>query len=486
MSGAGGSHGRGDFSERYGLHNDDRARLIAEALRRAEGLDTVRLSFADQHGILRGKTIMAADLASVFGSGITMTTTLLAKDTSHRTVYPVWTDGGGFGMAEMTGAGDFVMLPDPATFRVLPWSEGTGWLLCDIYFPDGNPVPFSTRRLLQEQVSRLSEAGYEMTCGLEVEFHIFRLDDPKLAPADGGQPATPPSVSLLAHGFQYLTELRGDEYEVITETVRRNVQALGLPLRSVEVEFGPSQVEMTFQPMGPLEAADTMVEFRNAVKQVCRRNGFHATFMCRPALANIFSSGWHLHQSIGEAESGRNLFMPDAGGEILSGTGRSWAGGLLDHARAASVFTTPTINGYKRLKPFTLAPDRAVWSNDNRGAMIRAIGGPGDRGSRVENRIGEPAANPYLYIASQIAAGLDGIERRIDPGAPSDTPYDADVARLPGSLMEAVDALDRSVFFRGAFGETFVDYIVALKKAEIGRFLSEVTDWEQREYFEIF
>ncbi len=118
--------------------------------------------------------------------------------------------------------------------------------------------------------------------------------------------------------------------------------------------------------------------------------------------------------------------------------------------------------------------------------MIRAIGGPGDAGSRVENRIGEPAANPYLYIASQIAAGLDGVDRRLDPGAPSATPYDANVARLPASLMEAVDALESSEFYRDIFSNKFIDYVLGLKKAEIARFLSEVTDWEQREYFEIF
>lgn len=486
MNSAAGSHGRGSFAERFGLGDTDRAAKIAEAVRQADGLDVIRLSFADQHGILRGKTIMAGDLASAFDSGVTMTTTLLAKDTSHKTVYPVWSDGGGFGMEAMTGAGDFVMLPDPETFRILPWASRTGWLLCDIYFPDGTPVPFSTRQLLQQQIAALDEAGYAMTCGLEVEFHVFRLEDPKLAAGDSGQPATPPSVSMLAHGFQYLTEIRADEHEVITENIRREVLALGLPLRTVEVEFGPSQLEMTFHPMPALQAADAMVEFRNAVKQICRRQGYHATFMCRPAIENIFSSGWHLHQSLTDTATGENVFIPATDADILSSVGRYWAGGLLEQARAASVFTTPTINGYKRLKPFTLAPDRAVWSRDNRGAMIRAIGGAGDPGSRIENRIGEPAANPYLYIASQIAAGLKGLKESRDPGVPSATPYDAEVAALPASLMEAVEVLEGSDFFREAFGTQFIDYIVGLKKAEIGRFLSEVTDWEQREYFEIF
>jgi glutamine synthetase len=128
----------------------------------------------------------------------------------------------------------------------------------------------------------------------------------------------------------------------------------------------------------------------------------------------------------------------------------------------------------------------SVWGRDNKGAMIRAIGGPGDRGSRVENRAGEPAANPHLYLAAQILSGLDGLERRLDPGPPADTPYGGETERLPRSLMEAVAEFEGSAFWRERLGEQFVDWLVTLKEAEIGRFLSEVTDWEHREYFEVF
>ncbi|MBT5195670.1 MAG: glutamine synthetase, partial [Rhodospirillaceae bacterium] len=193
----------------------------------------------------------------------------------------------------------------------------------------------------------------------------------------------------------------------------------------------------------------------------------------------------HLHQSLSHLKTGNNAFLPE-GESTLSETGLNYIGGILDHARAASVFTTPTLNGYKRYKAFTLAPDRVVWSIDNRGAMVRAIGGAGDPGTRVENRIGEPAANPYLYIASQIASGLDGIRNKRDPGSPSATPYEADKPALPGSLMEAVSALRDSALFREKFGDEFVDYIISIKEAEIGRFLSETNDWEHREYFDLF
>jgi glutamine synthetase len=487
MAGSGGSMGRARFAERCGLWTDERREAAARVAAQAAeaGLSTIRIGFADQHGIVRGKTIMAGALGDAMHSGVSMTTTLLAKDTAHRTIYPVWKSGGGFDMAEMTGAGDFVMLPDPATFRVLPWAPGTGWLLSDIYFPTGAEVPFSTRRLLGAVTDDLAKAGYELITGLEIEFHIFRLLDMKERPEDAGQPGAAPEVSLLNHGFQYLTELRVDALEPVLEILRADLAALGLEPRTMEVEFGPSQVEFTFEPMEAREAADAMVLFRGAVKQICRRHGYHATFMCRPGLANIFSSGWHLHQSLRDRATGANAFVPDDD-TSLSPLGRAWAAGLLAHAHAASVFTTPTINGYKRYRPFTLAPDRAVWSNDNRGAMVRALGGPGDGGSRVENRVGEPAANPYLYIASQIVSGMDGVARGLDPGEPADAPYDADAALLPKSLMEAVGALGADHLFREKFGAEFIDYILTLKQAEIARFLSEVTDWEHREYFEQF
>ena len=211
-----------------------------------------------------------------------------------------------------------------------------------------------------------------------------------MAPDDAGQPGRPPSVSLLSHGYQYLTEQRYDQMEPALEIIRRDVLTLGLPLRSVEVEFGPSQCEFTFEPTKGLTPADNMVLFRSAVKQIARRHGYHATFMCRPKLPNMFASGWHLHQSLVSRASGENVFMAKDGGEALSPFGRFYLAGLLEHARASTVFTTPTINGYKRYRSYSLAPDRAIWGRDNRGVMMRVLGGPGDRATRLENRIGEP------------------------------------------------------------------------------------------------
>jgi glutamine synthetase len=486
------------FVERHRLWTDEQARqanAVTQQIKR-DKLELVRFSFADQHGVLRGKTLVADDAVGAMTSGVTMTTTLLAKDTAHKTVFPVFTAGGGFDMAEMQGGGDFVMVPDPATFRVLPWTQnngasGTGWFLCDIFFTNGKPVPFSTRQILRDALKALAAKGFNFLAGLEVEFHLFKLENPHLAPEDATWPPRAPDVSLLNQGYQYLTETRFDQMDAALEPIRRGIAVLGMPLRSLEIELGPSQCEFTFRPQAALAAADTMILFRAATKQIARRHGLLASFMCRPGLPNLFSSGWHLHQSLIDRKRGTNAFVGRGGGG-LSETGRSFLGGLLAHARAAAAFTTPTVNGYKRYRPFTLAPDRAIWARDNRGVMVRVLGEPGDPATRLENRIGEPAANPYLYIASQIYAGCDGLAQKSDPGPGADTPYETDAPPLPKNLGEAVAALRADPMFRKGFGDGFVDYYAHIKEAEYARFMTEggkeadVTAWEQNEYFDLF
>jgi glutamine synthetase len=478
------------FVERHGLWSNEQ-KEAASRLRKIveqQKLEVIRVSFPDQHGILRGKTLVASEALASLESGCSITTTMLAKDTAHRTVFPVFTAGGGFGMREMEGAADVIMVADPTSFRVLPWASATGWLLCDLYFADGRPVPFATRHLYREVLAKLNQRGYDFVAGLEVECHIFKLEDARMSPEDAGQPGQPPSVSLLSQGYQYLTEQRYDQMEPVLEIIRRDIIALGLPLRSIEVEFGPSQCEFTFTPTIGLAPADNMVLFRSAVKQIAHRHGYHATFMCRPKLPNVFASGWHLHQSLVARAGGANAFMTADKGKdnLLSPFGRHYLGGLLAHARASTVFTTPTINGYKRYRSYSLAPDRAIWARDNRGVMVRVLGGANDPATRLENRIGEPAANPYLYMASQILSGLDGVDRALDPGPSADTPYETKAALLPKTLQEAVAALKDDPFFREAFGAGFVDYYVHIKNAEIERFQAEVSDWEHREYFEMF
>ncbi|HYN11056.1 MAG TPA: glutamine synthetase family protein [Burkholderiales bacterium] len=447
-----------------------------------DGLKAVRFSFADQHGILRGKTLTVSEVEAALERGVTVTSTLLLKDTSHRTIFPAFTPGGGVGMPEMQGAADVLMIPDPSTFHVLPWAPQTGWVLCDLQLQDGRPVPFCSRQILKKSLGFLKESGYEFICGLEIEFHVFRIVDPNLKPSDAGQPGNPPEVALLTTGYQYLTEQRYDLIDPVVQLLREGLEKLGLPLRSFEVEFGPSQFEFTLGPQSGLAAADTMLLFRSAVKQIARRHGYHATFMCRPKLPNVMSSGWHLHQSL--RKGGANAFVSKT--EDLSDTGKQYLAGLLAHARGAAALSTPTVNGYKRYRPYSLAPDRVIWGKENRGALLRVVGGPGNPATRIENRIGEPAANPYLYFASQIYSGLDGMARKLPLPPSADTPYEAKADLLPRTLSEALEFLKSDETLKAGFGHPFIDYYCRLKEGELARFNAEVSEWEHREYFDLF
>jgi glutamine synthetase len=248
--------------------------------------------------------------------------------------------------------------------------------------------------------------------------------------------------------------------------------------------------------MDGLAAADAAVLFRSAVKQVCQRRGLLATFMCRPALPNFFSSGWHLHQSLLSRPGGGNAFA--SASAALSEVGRHYVAGLLAHAAPMAVFAAPTVNGYGRFRPYSFAPDRVGWAIENRGALVRVQGSPGDTSSHVEMRLGEPAANPYLYLAANVAAGLDGIRRNIEPAPPAEAdPYAVDAPPLPPSLADAVDALEADGFYRKMFGDTLVSYLIMMKRHELGRYTEalaaepmpdgqDVSDWEMREYFEFF
>ncbi len=483
-----GQTGRTNLAEAAGVDTDERRERVAGVLAEAHsaGLHSVRLAFADQHGMLRGKTLRADLLSGLMENGVGITSALLMKDTAQNNVHPVWAVGSGVGEPSMTGAGDVMMLPDPSTFRILPWVGGTGWLLCDLYTPEANPVGLSTRHVYRAAVDRLDQLGYQFQAGLEVEFHLYQVDNPHLSVTDSRGAVERLALSHSHLGYVYLGEGRQDKIEPFLELLRADLSAIGLAPRSMELELGPSQVELTFSPSVGLVPADEAVFLRSAIKQIAHRNGLHATFMSRPNLPNSFTSGWHLHQSLLDSQTGENLFVPTDGSSPLSSLGASYVAGLLAKAAESCLLTTPTITGYKRYRPDSLAPDRIAWGCENRGAMLRIVGGANDPATRVENRVGDSGANPYLYLASQVLSGLAGIQAGAEPPPPTDLPYqDAAGPRLHRNLGDAIEAFAASSFYREVLGDPFVDYLVAIKQNEWSRFLSAVTDWEQEEYFDL-
>jgi glutamine synthetase len=491
------------FAERCGIHDMPRASACEQVLERIAGerIERVRIAWCDLHGVLRGKTIMAHATADALHEGVSLVSTVMLKDTSDRTAFKVFEPGLADELPGFGAANNLALLPDPASFRVLPWAPGTAWLQAQPWFDDATPVALDTRRVLQAALAELAHEGFGLRCGLEVEFHIYRIDtavpDAQLDPHRAAWPGEPPAVQMIHPGYNLLAENWADLADEPLKIVQRTAQGLGLPLRSLEIELGPSQVEAVFDATDALTAADQMVLFRNGVRQALRRAGYHATFVCLPPFSNVMASGWHLHQSLVDAKTGANAMRREAppsgaksgdASRTLSAIGEHHLAGLLAHGRGMAALCTPTINGFARYRPHALAPQAVLWGRDNRGAMLRVLGRCGDAATRIENRIGEPSANPYLYIATQIHAALDGLRRKLRAPAATDAPYAAGATLLPTSLGEALDALAADAVLVHGFGAPFVNCFGRIKRAELERFAQAVDrdDWQRREYFSRF
>jgi glutamine synthetase len=490
------------FADRCGLGglpsqgNPGREAAVQEVLRavRAGRLERVRIGWCDTHGVIRGKTLMTAALQDALDNGVGLVGTMLLKDTSDRTAWPVFDAAVKDQLPGFEFAGNLMLLPDPASFHTLPWAPDTGALLAQAWFADARPVPFDTRRVLQHALRALAEAGYGLRCGLEVEFHIYRITDPRLDPMAAAWPHEPPAVQLLHPGYHLLSEEWADQADEALRIVQATAQGLGLPLHSLEIELGPSQFEAVFEPMDALAAADAMVLFRNGVRQALRRAGYHASFMCRPPFPNIMSSGWHLHHSVIDLTTGGNAFTrahPAPGTtaqdaeHTLSATGAQWLAGLLAHAPALAALCAPTVNAYGRFRPNALAPQSVLWGRDNRGALLRVVGGAGEAATRIENRLGEPSANPYLTMAGHVYAGLDGLRQGLRPPPATDAPYAGQGQTLPTSLSEALDALEANTALRAGLGDDVVRWYAHLKSSEVSRHAAaaDKAEWDRREYF---
>lgn len=473
---------------------------LAEAIAQSE-VELVRFSWCDIHGMLRGKALTAKAAIKALQTGISMVSTLMLKDTADRTTYKVFESGIEDQMPGFGHANNLTLLPIASTWRILPWTRSTGWVLCQPFFADGSPVPYDSRAQLMKALDRLNRAGFQMKCGLEVEFHIYKLlhatDDPAMDPQSSDWPPPAPTVQLMHPGYNLLSEAWFDQSEEALRIVQRTAEGLNLPLSSLEIELGPSQVEAVFEATDALTAADNMVMFRSAVRQALRRAGYHATFMCRPPFPNIMSSGWHLHQSLEHLGSQQNAFVQSNPSQlnsdatahsVLSDIGVHYLAGLLSHAKGMAALCSPTANSYGRFRPNALAPQLISWGHDNRGAMLRVIGPAGHESTRIENRLGEPAANPYLYFSSQIHAGLSGMAQQLMPPQAILNPYaePADPDQLiPHHLTQALNCLSQDPMFNAQFGPEFIQYFCHLKHAEAKRHQEsrDPVEFDRREYF---
>jgi glutamine synthetase len=480
--------GRRAFVTEHDCWDDEQLAAAAEIEAGLRGVDLVRLVFSDPHGLARSKTLSADAFRTVLRNGMDFSPGPFLFDTGHAVAVDFLGDSG-VGVGEITGAGDFVVVPDPRTFQVLGGSDPrTAWVVGEEFLRDGSRHPLSARDVLRRVCERYAANGLRAVVGLEVEWYLTRrLPGPIGNEGNGfGRQGGAPEVVAMNSGYQFNLDGHYDTVAPVTDPLARWLHELGLPLRSMEHESGPGQVETTFDPLGARDAADAMLLFRTQTKQWCARRGYHASFMSLPRIDGFDPSGWHLHQSVLEARTGRNLFVGDGPGDDLSAEGKAYVEGLLARARDHCLLSVPTVNGYRRFGPaFALAPTRIGWAVEDRSAMIRVLGG--GTGAHVENRVGEPCANPYLLIAAQLGAGLDGLLGQVRAGNPGDT--------LPRSLAESVDAFGAGPA-EELLGRPLTACLTRLKQSEQARFDAWcsvtqpddhiVTEWEQREYFGVY
>ncbi|MGW0121040.1 glutamine synthetase family protein [Streptomyces sp. NPDC003327] len=486
--------GRPSFVAEFGLWDERQTAAAEQVELQLDEVDLVRVVFCDPHGLARSKTVPANVFRSVLRNGMDFSAGPFLFDTGHAVAVDFLQDAG-VGVGELLGAGDFVLVPDPRTFQVLPRENGarTAWVLGDEYLRDGTPHPLSARGVLRRVLAEYERHDLSPVIGLEVEWYLTRLTGGPVGNEGNGfgVQGAAPEVEAVNPGYQFNLDSAYDSVADVADPLAAMLARLGLPLRSFEHESGPGQLETTFNPMRALDAADAMLLLRTQLKQECRRRGYHASFMTLPRLASFDASGWHLHQSVSSTKTRENLFAEGDGlQDAISADGQAYIEGLLSRAREFCLLSVPTVNGYRRLAPeFTLAPTTVDWQFENRSAMVRVLSGGSS--THVENRIGEPCANPYLLIAAQLHAGLEGLLAGVTSG-------DAPRPALPRSLREAIDAFRASDSAERLLGAPLKACLAKLKESEADRFDAwsatappeatpgAVTEWEHREYFGAF
>lgn len=446
----------------------DISRALAE-----QQVEFVRFEQADTHGISRSKLIPARHVERFAADGLNFLLGQLGFDAQGGVAL-------GTGYLEDRGFPDSRIFPDLATFRVLPWLDSTARLICEPRFYDGTPAAAAPRYVARRQLEALAEQGYRIRAGFEYEFYLQH--------ADSGAPPY--------QGIQIFATLRNEFDGAFIRQVIRDLEAVDIDIITANAEYGPGQQEINFAPAWDIGSADAAFSFKQGVKEIALLHGYRASFMTKP-YADQSANGCHFHHALYRAADGSNSFDDPAGLGGLSEVARQFIAGQIAHAPALTALYAPTVNCAKRFKLFSFAPTNATWGLENRTVGLRIKGSRGAN-THVENRIPCAASNPYLVLAGTIAAGLDGIRRKLEPPAPVEgIAYGlAGVTDLPTTLGAALDALEADTTLREALGEEFVKLFLAVKHHEINKARGAierfdapeardaVDPWERDELFE--
>lgn len=373
---------------------------------------------------------------------------------------------------------DLYLHPDPSTLAIFPWRPQQGKvarLLCDVYRPNGTPFEGDSRYVLKRAIRKAAELGYTFEVGPECEFFLFHTDENAL----------PTTITHEKAG--YFDVAPADLGENARRDIVLTLEEMGLTVEASHHEAAPAQHEVDLGYEEALAAADDLVTFKLTVRTIAKGHGLHATFMPKP-VSGVSGSGMHINMSL--SRDGVNIFHDREDALGLSKEAHYFIGGLMKHMRGMAAIANPLVNSYKRLVPGYDAPTFIAWSAANRSPLIRIPSFIGE-GARVELRSPDPAANPYLTLAVCLMAGLDGIVNRIEPPkcvngnifAMTEEERDAlQIRRMPANLLEALEELDRDDYIKAVLGNHVADHYIAAKKEEWDQYITQVSEWEIREY----
>jgi len=427
----------------------------------------VLAQFVDIYGVAKSKAVPVDHLEDILTDGVG------------------FAGGGVFGLRLEPHEPEYMVVGDLSTLTLIPWAPGYARMM-GTGTVNGKPHPIDTRNILKGQIERLSQRGWTLMTGIEPEFSLLeRRSDGAVMPFDATDCLQKP-----AYDFRGLSRAR-----TFLERVTECLQSLGIDVYQIDHEDANGQYEINFKYADALTSADQVILFKMAAAEIAHELGAICSFMPKPK-SSMTGNGMHIHCSIADA-NGKNLFhdASDNSGMGLSKLAYQFIGGILENARPLTALLAPSVNSYKRLvvgrtaSGTTWAPVFIAYGDNNRTAMVRIPYG------RIELRVGDSGMNPYLAQAALIAAGLDGVDRGLDPGAPQNINFYAlspqeivakNIGILPQSLSEAIEELDKSALFRAALGSDFIDEFVALKRSEWIDYHRHVSDWETQRYLSFF
>jgi glutamine synthetase len=444
-------------------HKIEKLARVDDLIRRND-IRFIRLQFSDIIGITKHVTIPVGQWAEATEQG-------------------VWFDGSSIEGFARIAESDMYLVPDLDTFSVIPWEMdlSTARVICDVYTPDDEPFDGDPRYVLKKQLARAADMGIDYRVGPELEFFLFkRHSDGSLLP-------------LEPHDRAGYFDVSTDQAHNVRRQMVDSLQAMGIVVEASHHEVANGQSEIDFAYGPALLNADNTITFRNTLKAIAQKNGLHCTFMPKP-IAGVNGSGMHIHQSLWSVRSGETLMHDPENDYGLSRLALHFIAGQLAHAPGITAIIAPLVNSYKRLVPGYEAPVYISWGQTNRSALIRIprLSEGRIKSTRCELRCPDPSANPYLAFAAMLAAGLDGIEKRMAPPPPAEENlYQMDSVRaglstLPGSLGDAIQALKQDDVIQSALGQHVYERYVEAKTQEWNEYRLYVSQWELDRYLTVY